>query len=140
MSFRDFLLVTRQELALPERRHPAALMEPDVADELLALAYEIDAYDLAWQDYLCCGGFPRAVTEHHRFGAVSRPYQRDLLAWLRADVDPDAALESLPQLRCRRRLDDGRALPKTQAKHYLTDPLLAWLPSTLSPGISTSVQ
>lgn len=109
---------------------------------------------------------------------MSRPYQRDLLAWLRADVDPDAALESLPQLlstlgthmtspfdlqkaaavagfgsreafalrlqrlinthallRCRRRLDDGRALPRAQAKHYLTDPLLAWLPSNLSPGL-----
>lgn len=178
MSFRDFLRLTRPELGLPARRHPAELMEPAVADELQALAYEIDAYDLAWQDYLCCGGFPRAVTEHHRLGVVSKPYQRDLLAWLRADVDPDAALESLPQLlstlgahmtspldlqkaaavagfgsreafalrlqrlvnthallRCRRRLDDGRALPRAQAKHYLTDPLLAWLPSNLSPGL-----
>ena len=29
---------------------------------------------------------------------MGRPYQRDLLAWLRADVDPDAPLESVPQL------------------------------------------
>jgi uncharacterized protein len=113
-----------------------------------------------------------------RTGAVGKPYQRDLLAWLRADVDPDAPLESVPQLlvtlmermtspldqqktaaeagfssreafglrlqrlvnshallRCRHRLDDGRAVPRAQAKLYLTDPLLAWLPSALSPGL-----
>ena len=124
------------------------------------------------------GGFPRAVEEYQRTGAVGRPYQRDLLAWMRADVDPDAPLESVPQLlatlmermtspldqqktaavagygsreafglrlqrlvnshallRCRHRHDDGRAVPRAQAKAYLTDPLLAWLPSALSPGL-----
>ena len=138
----------------------------------------VDDYDLVWQDYLGCGGFPRAVAEYQRTGAVGKPYQRDLLAWLRADVDPDAPLESVPQLlvtlmermtspldqqktaavagfssreafglrlqrlvnshallRCRHRLDDGRAVPRAQAKLYLTDPLLAWLPSALSPGL-----
>ena len=95
-----------------------------------------------------------------------------------AKIDPDAPLESVPQLlvtlmermtspldqqktaavagfgsreafglrlqrlvnshallRCRHRLDDGRAVPRAHAKLYLTDPLLAWLPSALSPGL-----
>jgi uncharacterized protein len=153
-------------------------MDASVAEELEAVAYGVDDYDLAWQDYLGCGGFPRAVAEYQRTGAVGKPYQRDLLAWLRADVDPDAPLESVPQLlvtlmermtspldqrktaavagygsreafglrlqrlvnshallRCRHRQDDGRAVPRAQAKLYLTDPLLAWLPSALSPGL-----
>ena len=179
MGFRDFLSVTRPGLALPSRCHPSRLLDPSVAEDLQALAYGVDDYDLAWQDYLGCGGFPRAVAEYHRMGAVGRPYQRDLLAWLRADVDPDAPLESMLQLlvalmermtspldqqktaavvgygsreafglrlqrlvnshallRCRQRLDDGRAIPRAQAKLYLTDPLLAWLPSALSPGLA----
>ena len=178
MGFRDFVVCTRPELALPAPCHPARLMEAPVAHDLLALAYGVDDFDLAWQDYLCCGGFPRAVAEYQRTGAVSRPYQKDLLAWLRADVDPDAPLESVPLLlatlmdrmtspldvqktaavagygsresfalrlqrlvnsqallRCRRRLDDGRAVPRSQAKHYLIDPLLAWLPSALRAGL-----
>ena len=178
MGFRDFLAVTRPELTQPRRCHPTRLMDPSVAEDLEALAYGVDDYDLVWQDYLCCGGFPRAVAEYHRTGAVGKPYQRDLLAWLRADVDPDAPLESVPQLlatlmgrmtspldqqktaavagygsreafglrlqrlvnthallRCRHRLDDGRPVPRAQAKLYLTDPLLAWLPSALSPGL-----
>ena len=178
MGFRDFLAATRPELALPQRCHPARLMDPSVAEDLQALAYGVDDYDLAWQDYLGCGGFPRAVAEYQRTGAVVRPYQRDLLAWLRADVDPDAPLESVPQLlatlmermtspldqqktaavagygsreafglrlqrlvnshallRCRHRLDDGRAVARAQSKAYFTDPLLAWLPSALSPGL-----
>jgi uncharacterized protein len=178
MGFRDFLITTRPELPLPGCCHPAHLMEHEVAEELLELAFGVDEFDLAWQDYLCCGGFPRAVAESLRTGAVSKPYQRDLLAWLRADVDPDAPLESVPQLlatlmermtspldlqktaavagyasreafslrlqrlvnshallRCRRRLDDGKAMGRAQAKVYLTDPLLAWLPSALSAGL-----
>ena len=71
-------------------------MDPSVAEELQALAYGVDDYDLAWQDYLGCGGFPRAVAEYQRTGAVGRPYQRDLLAWLRADVDPDAHWNRCP--------------------------------------------
>ena len=96
MGFRDFLATTRPELTLPQRCHPARLMDASVAEELEALAYGVDDYDLAWQDYLGCGGFPRAVAEYQRTGAVGKPYQRDLLAWLRADVDPDAPLESVP--------------------------------------------
>src|SRR5690606_12596324 len=68
MSFRDFLAATRPELARPDRVHPAALQERLTAATLEALAFDVDAYDLAWQDYLTCGGFPRAVAEHARTG------------------------------------------------------------------------
>jgi uncharacterized protein len=179
MSFRDFLTATRPELALPDRIHPATLQDPATAAALEAIAFDVDAYDLAWQDYLTCGGFPRAVAEHARTGQVSQPYVRDLAAWLRRDVDPDAPTESLPallaelaarstsplsitstatelgypsravfELRLRRlnstlaalwcpRREDDRPVPGSQAKLYLTDPLLAWLPSRLRAGLPT---
>jgi predicted AAA+ superfamily ATPase len=179
MGFRDYLLATRPGIPLPSPCHPHALMEPAVGEGLQALAYGVDDVDLAWQDYLTCGGFPRAVAEHHRTGVVSKAYLRDLLAWLRGDVDPDAPTESVPRLlvtlmermtsplnvektaaeagyasrdafnrrlqrlvnshavlRCWHRHDDGRAVPRAQAKVYLTDPILAWLPSALSPGLA----
>lgn len=177
MSFRDFLAATRPELARPGRVHPADLQLGAVARTLDALAFDVDAYDLAWQDYLTCGGFPRAVAEHNRDGQVSIGYLRDLAAWLRTDVDPDAAAESLPlllraltkratsplnvtataeqlsyrtremfDLRLRRlisthaalwcpRRDNGAIVPGSQAKLYLTDPLLGWLPSRLRAGL-----
>lgn len=178
LNFREVLACTHPELTLPPQVHPARLQEPEVAAALEDLAFAVDAFDLAWQDYLCSGGFPRAVTEHHRTGAVGLAYQRDLLAWLRADVDADAPLESVPLLlstlmermtspldvrksaaiaghgsreafalrlrrlvnsqallRCPHRLDNGQALARSQAKHYLLDPLLAWLPGTRRAGL-----
>lgn len=177
MSFRDFLTATRPELARPDPAHPAALQERSTAATLEALAFDVDAYDLAWQDYLSCGGFPRAVAEHARTGQVSLPYIRDLAAWLRRDIDPDAPAESVPallaeisarttsplsitstatelgypsravfDLRLRRltstlaavwcgHREDDRLVPGSQAKLYLTDPVLAWLPSRLRAGL-----
>ncbi|MBI4944344.1 MAG: ATP-binding protein [Actinobacteria bacterium] len=178
MSFRDFLAATRPDVALPATVHPGALQDPSVADALAQVAFDVDAYDLAWQDYLTCGGFPRAVAEHTRTGAVSDPYLRDLAAWLRRDVDPDASAESVPAilselaarsssplsvtntastlgfasrtsfearlrrlvsafaaLSCERRDDDDRRVVGAQAKLYLTDPVLAWLPSRLRAGL-----
>jgi len=179
MSFRDFLAATRPQLARPDRVHPAALQAASTAATLEALAFDVDAYDLAWQDYLTCGGFPRAVAEHARTGQVSLPYLRDLAAWLRRDVDPDAPAESVPallaeiaaratsplnvastasalgypsrtvfELRLRRltstlagiwchRREDDRLVPGSQAKLYLADPVLAWLPSRLRAGLAT---
>jgi len=179
MSFRDFLAATRPDLARPDTVSPAQLQDPSVAATLAALAFDVDAYDLAWQDYLSCGGFPRAVAEHSRAGLVSIAFVRDLAAWLRRDVDPDAAAESVPllldtlsvrstsplnvastaselgygsrevfDLRLRRLVSTHAALPCTrrqgdrvvagsQAKLYLTDPLLAWLPSRLRAGLAT---
>ncbi len=150
-----------------------------MAATLATLAFDVDSYDLAWQDYLTCGGFPRAVAEHSRTGLVSIAFVRDLAAWLRRDVDPDAAAESLPllldmliarstsplniaatasdlgygsrevfDLRLRRliathaalvctRRDGDRVVAGSQAKLYLTDPMLAWLPSRLRAGLAT---
>lgn len=179
MSFRDFLTATRPDLARPESVHPSALQEPATAATLTAVAFDVDAYDLAWQDYLTSGGFPRAVAEHTRTGQVSVAYLRDLAAWLRRDVDPDAPAESLPallaelaaratsplnitsaatdlgypsraifDLRLRRltstfaalwcsRRENDRPVPNSQAKLYLTDPVLAWLPPLLRAGLPT---
>ena len=98
MTFRDFATATRPELLLPEAVHPAALQSPDVAAVLDGLRFDLDSYDLAWQDYLSCGGFPRAVAEHARNGAISIDYIRDLAAWLRGDVNLEGPPESLPLL------------------------------------------
>jgi predicted AAA+ superfamily ATPase len=179
MSFRDFVLTTHPDLALPEPVHPADLQEPHVRAALEALRFDIDAYDLAWQDFLTCGGFPRAVAEHRRRGAVSEGYLRDLAAWLRDDINLDGPPQSLPLLLselaarassplnvtnlartlgwpraategrlnrlvaafaalwCRQHDSDGRAVPGSQPKLYLVDPVLSWLPYRLRSGIAT---
>jgi uncharacterized protein len=98
MSFRSFLAASRPELARPDAVHPALLQTHQVAATLDELRFDVDAYDFAWQDYLSCGGFPRAVFEHTRIGAVSDGFLQDLAAWLRRDVDRDAAPESIPLL------------------------------------------
>jgi predicted AAA+ superfamily ATPase len=178
MNFPDYLAATRPDLPRLPTTHPAELDGTEATEATAALAFIVDGYDLAWQDYLTSGGFPRAVAEHQRTGAVSSGYLRDLLAWLRADVDPDAPTESVPLLlsaiaqrmtsplnltstaavlgypnrptfdrrvqrlvnshasiRCRQRTDDGGAVSGAQPKLYLTDPILAWLPSLLSLGL-----
>ena len=89
MTFRDYLAASRPELARPAPVHVSDLQDPGTADVLDSVAFDLDGYDLAWQDYLTCGGFPRAVAEHTRAGAVSTAYLNDLRSWLRADVDPD---------------------------------------------------
>jgi uncharacterized protein len=78
--------------------HPALLQTKSVAAILDELRFDVDAYDFAWQDYLTCGGFPRAAFEHTRVGAVSDGFLYDLAAWLRRDVDRDAPAESIPLL------------------------------------------
>lgn len=175
MSFRSFLASTRPELARPATVNPSLLQTQPVARALDGLRFDVDAYDFAWQDYLTCGGFPRAVFEHTRIGAVSNGYIHDLAAWLRRDVDRDAPSESIALLLeglsqrstsplnqraaaadlgytydslslrlaklvrnfgavwCPQR-DDGRIVRGSQAKLYLADPILNWLPSRLRPG------
>jgi len=98
MTFRDFATATRPALPLPETVHPADLQSPAVATTLDGLRYKADSYDLAWQDYLSCGGFPRAVAEHTRHGAISIDYVRDLAAWLSGDMNLDGPPQSLPLL------------------------------------------
>lgn len=176
MNFRSFVAAARPELILPDPVHPADLQTPAVAAALEEIAFEIDAYDLAWQDYLTAGGFPRAVFEHVTNGAVSDAYIRDLAGWLRRDLGDDGPGDSLPLLLetlasrsasplnlastahhlgytadvfrrriarlvasfaaiwCPQRDGGGRAVPGAQSKLYLTDPILAWLPSRLRAG------
>ena len=98
MSFRSFLEAARPELSLLPKIHPAELQDQKVANALDEIRFDVDAYDLAWQAYMTCGGFPRAVFEYARGGIVSDGYLRDLAAWLRADVAPDQPPDSIPRL------------------------------------------
>lgn len=99
MNFRDFVAVTRPELVRPDAVHPSDLQSPAVSAAIDEIAFDVDAYDLAWQDYLTAGGFPRAVFEHTSNGAVSDTYLRDLAGWLRRDLgEEDGAADSLPLL------------------------------------------
>ncbi len=178
MAFPDFLATTRPELPRVSRVHPADLQDVPARKELEAVQFDVDGFDLGWQDYLTSGGFPRAVAEHARDGAVSASYLRDLEAWLRRDADPDAPPESMPlllsaltthmtsplnatkvavalgysnpptfrrridrltatfaALPCPQRTDAGQRVAGSQAKLYVTDPILAWIPSRLRAGL-----
>lgn len=98
MSFRDFVTCTRPDLGAPTVRHPADLQAATVAGELDGYHFDLDAYDLCWQSYLTCGGFPRSVAHSQRTGSVEPDFVKDLAAWLRTDVDRDAPAESIPIL------------------------------------------
>jgi len=98
MSFRDYLTATAPDLAGVPAVDVADMQSAEVQSQLVGLMFLVDAYDLAWQDYLTCGGFPRAAAEYIRLGSVSAAFSQDLLGWLRTDVDPDAPQQSLPSL------------------------------------------
>lgn len=98
MSFREYIGASGRGLAAIPSVGADQLQSEDARRALESVAFDVDAYDLAWQDYLTCGGFPRAVAEHVRSGSVSIAFQRDLRSWLQTDVDPDAATESVPRL------------------------------------------
>lgn len=176
MTFRNYLAATRPGLALPQKLDVTMIQTQTAALSLETFRYDIDLYDLAWQSFLTCGGFPRAVAEHQRTGEVSTSFMRDIAAWLRRDVDPDSPPESIPlllellatrptspfsvrraaeqlgysrsalttrmarligsfaTLQCQQMDDYGREIEGSQSKIYLTDPLLAWLPSRLRTG------
>ncbi|MFT4189379.1 MAG: AAA family ATPase [Aeromicrobium sp.] len=178
MTFRDFLTTSRRMTPALDPVHVSELQSPAVARALDGIGFDIDAYDLAWQDYLTCGGFPRAVAEHTRNGTVSDNYLDDIRSWLRIDVDPEGPQDSVPRLLseitsrstsplnianiakelgqtrkvaerrlhrlisshaalwCPRREGD-RIVAGSQSKLYLTDPLLASLPSRLRAGLPT---
>ena len=135
MSFRAFVAASRPELARPDVVHPALLHTPNVAATLDALRFDIDAYDFAWQDYLTCGGFPRAVFEHTRIGAVSDGFLHDLAAWLRRDVDRDAPAESIPLL-----LDGLAARATNPLNQRSTAAELGYTYDTLSPRLAKLVR
>lgn len=98
MSFREYAAATGRRL--PEIPHvgPWDLQGDAAGDAAITAELYVDELDLAWQAYLTSGGFPRAVAEHHRTGAVSDPFLADLGAWLHRDVDPDAAADSVALL------------------------------------------
>jgi len=98
MSFRDFLATTRPGIPLPDVVPPWNLQGKQVANSAEVLAPFADELDFAWQAYLTSGGFPRAVSEHHRMGAVSESFLRDIESWLHIDVDREAPVDSVPLL------------------------------------------
>jgi predicted AAA+ superfamily ATPase len=98
MTFRDYLAATTPTLPRPAAGDPTELQSEHCRKALDELAFLTDDYDLAWQNYLTSGGFPRATAEHARSGAVSAAFCRDLVGWLRTDIDPDAPQESVPLL------------------------------------------
>lgn len=176
MTFREYLSVTRPDLGGPDVIHPSELQSDEARQAIESLELLVDDYDLAWQEYLTTGGFPRAVAEHAKLGATTESYMADLEAWLHRDVDPTSGTESIPLLldaladrstsplsvnstaqdlgyskdtldrrlrrmvvshallRCPQR-DGGQLVRGAQAKYYLTDPLLAWLPSRRRAGL-----
>ena len=98
LSFAEYVAVTRPNLPRPGTIHPANLQSADTAMALEGLRFAIDDYDLAWQAFLSSGGFPRAVHALETSGHHDLGYVEDLHAWLRRDVDPDGAQESIPLL------------------------------------------
>jgi predicted AAA+ superfamily ATPase len=98
MTFRSFLATTGVEVPLPDRVDPHVLQSGQAGRAMRELEPFCDVLDLAWQRFLECGGFPRAVGEHYHRGAVSPEFIFDLLSWLTADVEPDGAAESVPRL------------------------------------------
>jgi uncharacterized protein len=98
LTFRQFLQVTMPELPMPGPFPPWDLQTQATADAAAVLEAFTSELDLAWQRYLEAGGFPRAVFEHHRRGAVSPLFLHELEAWLTADVDPTAPQDSVALL------------------------------------------
>lgn len=77
---------------------PWELQSPDVPWIVETLEPLVDELDLAWQSYLTSGGFPRAVAENHKAGAVTDSFLEDLASWSHRDIDPDAHSDSVPRL------------------------------------------
>lgn len=95
MSFAEYVTTTRPYLAHPDTIHPANLQTADTAVALEGSSFVVDDYDLAWQAFLSSGGFPRAVHAFETSGRHDLGYVEDLHAWLRRDIDPDGAQESV---------------------------------------------
>lgn len=179
MSFRDFLAASGRDLPLPGPAPLWELQSGDVRDLLEPMVFGVDDYDLAWQAYLRCGGFPRAAHESVTNGLISQGYLHDLESWLAADIEADETPDSVAilldavasratspfnvtktardagygspnqlarrlnrlgatfaALECPRRDERGAIVSGAQSKHYLIDPVLAWLPSRLRAGLA----
>ena len=178
MSFRDYLKVSGRDLPVLDTVRLGHLQSDAVKDRLDELAFLVDDYDLAWQEYMRSGGFPRAVYEVLENGAISPSYAKDLEAWLVSDVGEVDSPASIPLtlaalaqratsplnltrtaqelhfsgrgqftrmiqrlistfalVECPQRDSHGAWVKNAQAKYYLADPVLAWLPSRLRAGL-----
>jgi predicted AAA+ superfamily ATPase len=98
MRFRDVLTAARPELPRPGPVPLWDLQGESSRRSAADLELFTEDLDLAWQAYLTSGGFPRAVAEHTRTGAVGRAFLHDLEAWLHRDVDRDGPMDSIPRL------------------------------------------
>lgn len=127
MTFRDYVAAAHPQLSLFEAVHPGDLQDSIVARGLEELRLDVDAYDLAWQDFLSCGGFPRAVAEHVSTGMVSDDFIRDLGASLRGDIRLDGPPDALPLL-----LDQLTARATSPLNVASTAESLGWTRKVLS--------
>lgn len=119
MSFRDFLNTTRPELPRPGPLAPWDLQSPEAAKAAALVELGTDALDLAWQAYMTCGGYPRAVSEYHHTGQVSEAFLSDLEEWLHRDVDRSAPEESIPRLLAELHARSSSPLSKTRVADEL---------------------
>jgi hypothetical protein len=98
MSFRDFARAVGREMPELPVVGVGVAQSPELAEALTGVLPFVDELDLAWQAYCEVGGFPRAVGEFRRDGAVSAEFGTDLVAWLAPDVFPDDPPESVLHL------------------------------------------
>lgn len=98
MTFRDYLVTTTVNVPVPDPVSPDELQSELARRAVMQMAPFVDDFDLAWQRFLECGGFPRAVGEYQRLGAISAEFTFDLSSWLASDVDPDGPADSVPRL------------------------------------------
>ena len=98
MRFRDVIAVTRPDVPRPRPVSVWDLQGQTARTFATDMELFADELDLAWQAYLTSGGFPRAVAEHTRTGAVGNAFLEDLEAWLHRDVDRDGPMDSIPRL------------------------------------------
>jgi len=177
MGFRSYCKARGLPIPLPERIPADALQTPAARAVLLDLELWNEDLVNAWETYLLCGGFPRAVSDFHDRGSVSGEFVDALRDVVRSEVVGQQTTLSEPQLLAvlqaisegltssvslrkvaedvgagrnavGNRLDDfctayltwrlyqeHRQMPKLrgQNKTYFTDPMLARLPSLMSP-------
>lgn len=98
MTFRDFAQTTTRQLPQIPAIGAELAQDAQLKDLLTGLMPFVDEIDLAWQAYCEVGGFPRAVGEYRRDGAVSRAFATDLVDWLSPDVSPEDPPESVLRL------------------------------------------
>jgi predicted AAA+ superfamily ATPase len=98
MTFRAFLTTTKVAVPLPGAVGADELQSAAARRAVQEMEPFVDDFDLAWQRFLECGGFPRAVGEYSRDGEISPEFGFDLRSWLTGDVDAEGPADSVPRL------------------------------------------